>query len=218
MGILKPVEMKKCRDNVMNRKSKCHSILCLTLVAVNCLLYTQLIHATEWPDYSYPQTGFSEFAPPSTFHEYSDNDTKKQWRSGSSFNDANKVRYLPVTTKNPWKPVSSMHYKKSFSSQRPWGNVPDRKPPRVSNMKFHDQRFKQWSRQLDASYLNNIILSDPLGPYGSATLPFNNGYAYPGAIYHNPLITPVMYPRGILPVTRYGVLPYTGLSTSPWRW
>ncbi|MDH5473892.1 MAG: hypothetical protein OEY87_08005 [Gammaproteobacteria bacterium] len=209
----------------MNIINKRYSRPLLILVTVNCVLFTQTTKATEWWDSVESQSGFSEFAPPSSLSEYNINNNKgkTQWRSGSSFNDDNKVRYLPVTSKNPWKPVKTSHYKKSFSGQRPWGNVPDKRPGNTSNMKLHDQRFKQWSHQLDSSFQQRLIASDPMASYDRYSFPFVNGYGYPGSIYKSPLITPPIHPGLLANTAGYGLYPgglypYTGLSTRPWLW
>lgn len=207
----------------MNIGRNLHSKIYLTVLAVSSALYTHSINAAEWWDSVESQSGFSEFAPPVAFSEYGDNKDKKQWRSGRSFNDEDKARYLPVTSRNPWKPVGSQHYKKSFSSRRPWGNVPDRKPTRNNNMRLHDQRFKQWARQMDSSYQNNNMQSDPFMNYGRPAYPFAGGYGYPGLINNSALITPEIYPGGISNRPGYGVYPaafnpYSGLSAAPWSW
>ena len=207
----------------MNSMRNCRSKVYLAVLAIVCVLYVPLINASEWWDSAEAQSGFSGFAPPVDFSEYSDDKGKKQWRSGSSFNESNKVRYLPVTSKNPWKPVNSLHYKKTFGSRRPWGNIPDRKPSKVNNMKFHDQRFKQWSHQLDSSYRNSMMMSDPLTNYAGSSMPFVGGYGLPGSIYNRPLITPGIYPGGLLSPVAYGaypgaLMPYSGLSARPWGW
>ena len=199
------------------------STIYLTVLAIVCVLYVPLTNAAEWWDSTESQPGFSGFAPPVAFPEYSDDKDKKEWRSGSSFNVSNKVRYAPVTSRNPWKPVNSLHYKKSFGSRRPWGNVPDRKPTNSNNMKFHDQRFKQWSHRLDSSYRNSMMMSDPLMNYGGSSIPFAGGYGLPGSMYSRPLITPGIYPGSILSPVAYGaypggLTPYSGLSARPWGW
>ena len=206
----------------MNTVNKFYTKKCLALLAINCVLFVTPVNATEWWDSSDQQTGFSGFAPPAEFNRYETQESSKKWRSGSSFNETDKVRYLPVTTKNPWKPVNSMHYKKTFGSQRPWGNVPDRRRLTTNNMKFHDQRFKQWSRTLDASYHNNFNSPDPFNSYSRSTFPFVNGYGFPGSMYSSPLITPSVYPGHILNARSYGAYPGNfypaGLSTRPWGW
>ena len=220
--------------NIMNDRTL---QTCLTLIVVNCISYASHVSANEWWDGGDVQSGFSDFAPPTELHEER---TKynKNWRSGSSFNQTNKVRYMPVTSRNPWKPVSKMHYKKSFGGQRPWGNVPDRKPPKSNNMKYHDQRFKQWSRKQDAAYHNNFASSsDPFNSFGRSSFPYANGYGFPGAMYSSPLITPSIYPGYISGPRGYGAYPgnynrysgnfnryagnfnrFAGLTGKPWGW
>lgn len=187
----------------------------LILLVVNCALCAQSINATEWQDGIKSKLGFSDFTPPppppSSFTNYED----KKWTSGSSFNEENKVRYSPVTSKNPWKPVSSVRYKKSFASQRPWGNVPERKPKNKNSMKFYDQRFKQWSHQQNPSYAAHA--------YGQSALPFSGAYGYPGMAYNSPLITPSIYPGSIMSTGGYGLYsgrsyPYAGALTRPGLW
>lgn len=222
------------RDETMNTQCKRYMNSYLSILVVCTAVYTQPVSASEWWKSFEQQSGFSEFAPPSLYSENKHQRDDKQWRSGSSFNKQNKQRYAPVMTKkNPWKPVSSMHYKKSFSSQRPWGNVPDRKPTHANNMKFHDQRFKRWSHQQDAYYHDNFRFTNPSMNYAQPSLPFVTNYGFPGSMYNAPLITPGSYSRdnfsrGIL--TRrmfnapgYGIQPvafnpYTASVNRPWNW
>ncbi|MDH5570188.1 MAG: hypothetical protein OEY89_00390 [Gammaproteobacteria bacterium] len=198
---------------------------CFTLIAIFGVLYIQPVNATEWWQNFEAQSGFSGFAPPAPFSDKSSNKEKKEWRSGSSFNEVNKERYAPVRTteKNPWRPVKSSHYKQSFTSQRPWGKVPERKPPKTNNMKFHDQRFKEWSHKIDSSYHSNFSNSGSSLMHGNTPLPFMNTYRHPGAMYGSPLITPGIYRGGIGSPVAYGMYPpvfnpNSGLSNMPWRW
>lgn len=184
---------------------------CFTLLAVNCVLSVQPVNAADWQDDFASQSGFSEFAPPAKYSDYGESSSSKQWESGRSFNKENSVRYSPRTSKNPWKPANSSYYKQTFTGQRPWGNVPERKPP-TSNMKFHDQRFKQWLRQRNPLPRNNAGFADPFTAYG-----------YPGSIYGSPLITPSIYSGLIFSPASYGgyptgLRPYSGLSSRPRFW
>ena len=192
----------------------------LILLAINSVLFAQAVNANEWRDTFETQSGFSDFSPPKSFSN-SNNDNQKEWASGRSFNQDNKVRYSPRTSKNPWKASSSSRYKKKFGSKRPWGNVPDKKP-KTSNMRLHDERFKQWSHRQNPSYLNNSGLSNPLMTGGQFPLSYS-GYGYPGSIYNSPLITPSMHPGLMLNPLGYGIgsigaNPYTGLFSRPGLW
>jgi hypothetical protein len=195
----------------------------LILLLVNSGLYIQSVNAAEWRDGFKSKSGFSEFSPPADTSVYRNNGDEKQWGSGRSFNEENKVRYSPVTSKNPWKAVKSSSYKKTFASQRPWGNVPDRKPTNKNNMKLHDQRFKQWSHQNDSSYRNNFVSADPFTAYGRSPLPYSNAYGYPASMYNRSLITPSLYPGSLSNGLGYGgysggSYPYTGLLARPRSW
>lgn len=199
----------------MNRINKSYLKARVILLAVNCVVCAPSINAAEWQDGFKSKLGFSDFTPPPSSAKYQNKNGGKQWASGSSFNEENKVRYSPVSSKNPWKAVKSINYKKSFSSQRPWGNVPDKKPKNKNSMKFYDQRFKQWSHQQGSSQRNN--------PYGQLGLPFSGAYGYPVSGYNNPLITPSIYSRSILGLGGYGLYPgglnpYAGALTRPGLW
>ena len=187
----------------------------IILLVVNSVVCAPSINAAEWQDGFKSKLGFSDFTPPPSTAKYQNKNGEKQWASGSSFNEENKVRYSPVSSKNPWKPVKSVRYKKTFASQRPWGNVPDRKPKNKNSMKFYDQRFKQWSHQQGSFQRNNT--------YGQLGLPFSGAYGYPISGYNNPLITPSIYPGSILGLGGYGVYPgglnpYAGPFARPNPW
>jgi hypothetical protein len=194
--------------SIVNNKYLMKSFI---LLAINSALSMQLANAADWYDDFASQSGFSEFAPPAKYSTYGESSDNKQWESGRSFNKENSVRYSPKTSKNPWKPANSSYYKQTFTGQRPWGNVPERKPP-TSNMKFHDQRFKQWLNQRNPMPRSNVGLADPFATY-----------AYPGSIYGSPLITPSIYSGLIVSPASYGgyplgIRPYSGLSSRPWLW
>ncbi|MCK5262974.1 MAG: hypothetical protein KAJ92_04775 [Gammaproteobacteria bacterium] len=179
----------------------------LILLVVNCVLPGQSVNANEWQEDYVPKSGFSDFSPPSVSSRYKDTEDRR-WASGSTFNAENRVRYTPKSSRNPWKPIKSSFSKKTFGSKRPWGNVPDRKPP-ASNMKLHDQRFKRWISQRDSSYRNFSALTNPLSNYG-----------YPGSMYNDPLITPSIYPGSVFNGAGYlgQRYPFTGLPTGPMFW
>jgi len=187
----------------------------LIFLGISCAMYAASISANEWQGDFEPKPGFSEFTPPAYSSRKSTE--RKEWASGSSFNQDNKVRYSPRTSKNPWKAVGSSRYKKTFGSKRPWGNVPDRKPS-TSNMKLHDQRFKQWIKQKDSKFFNGAVPN-----YGLSNPSFVNAYGMPGSMYNDPLITPPIYlnpMRNLMsyrgyPGQRY---PFSGLQTRPWNW
>ncbi|MDH5387127.1 MAG: hypothetical protein OEY06_01615 [Gammaproteobacteria bacterium] len=195
----------------MGRVNKSYLRAGVILLVVNSAVCAPSINAAEWrgQDNIKSKLGFSDFIPPPGTDKYQNRNREKQWASGSSFNEENKVRYSPVSSKNPWKVVKSVNYKKNFASQRPWGNVPDRKPKNKNSMKFYDQRFKQWSHQQSSSQRNNA--------YGQLGLPFSGGDLIPG--YNNPLITPPIYSGyggyGLYP---RGLGPYSGALSRPGLW
>ena len=208
--------------NIVNNR---YLIKFFNLLLICGVFQIQTVSAAEWWKNFEAQSGFSGFAPPVSFSDHSKDKGKKEWRSGSSFNEPNKARFVPVSAaaRNPWKPIKSFHYKATFSSQRPWGNVPERKLPKSNNMKFHDQRFKQWSHKLDSSYHNNFRNSGPSSMYGGSTPAFFNNFGYPGSRYGSPLITPGIYRGGFVnPVANgmnpFAFNPYSGLSNRQWSW
>lgn len=210
-------DSEKRRDKIMNLTGLYYLKVNCSLLIVTGILCSSSVNATEWWDGTEPQSSFSEFAPPAPFSGESYSKKNKKWRSGSSFNETQKTRYVPVAaSRNPWKPVNSLHYKKSFSNQRPWGNVPDRKPGKTNNMKFHDQRFKQWTHRMDSAYHNNFSRSNPFQEFRYGAFPSVGGYGYPGSIYNSPLITPAIYPGQYLSPFGYRNYPYTRLLHRPW--
>jgi len=206
--------------SVNNKNYISKNIIFLAIISV---LYMPLANATEWKNSFEFQSGFSEFAPPAKLFYSSQKKEKKKWRSGSSFNEINKSRYVPVTSKNPWKVTGSMRYKKSFNSQRPWGNIPDRKIANNVNMKLHDERFKQWSHRMDGSYRNDLRVAKPFNMFRQALPLPVNGYAPPGLMYGGPMLTPSFIQGNNLHRVGYGayqVNPYSfsGLSYRQWGW
>lgn len=207
--------------SILNNNYSQHSTLILATIS---MLYVLPVSAADWWDNFESQTGFSEFAPPSSLSGHDHDDDHRRWQSGSSFNESNKVRHLPVSRiKNPWKPLRNSRYKKSFSSQRPWGNVPERKRSKSHNMRFHDDRFKKWSHQIDSSYHNNFMTSGALDQYDNYSLPFITNYGFPGSIYNSPLITPALFPGGHY--SPYGIAgypvglnPYSIYPGRRWMW
>lgn len=192
------------------------------LLSVNSFFYAQTINATEWQGDFEPRSDFAGYSSSSDHSRYRNNNEEKPWSNGKSFNDGNRVRYSPKISKNPWKPVASPYYKKSFGSQRPWGNIPDRKRTSRNSMQFYDQRFKQWSHQQEASKYNSVYAS-PLTSYGRSPVPYANLYEQPGPIYSNALIAPSIYPAIISDPLRYGgyagrSLPNAGLLSGPLFW
>jgi hypothetical protein len=192
------------------------------LLSINGFFYAQTINANEWQSSFESKSSFSGYSSPSDHSQYRDNNEDKPWSNGKSFNDGNRVRYSAAISKNPWKPVSSPYYRKSFGSQRPWGNVPDRKRSSRNSMKFYDQRFKQWSHQREASKYNGAYAA-PLTGYGRSPVPYANPYGYPGPIYSDGLMTPPIYPAVASDPLRYGgyrsrSFPNAGLLSGPWLW
>lgn len=182
------------------------------------------IHANEWWDSYETPPGFSEFAPPSSSKTYSTEKDKFKWRSGSSFKDSNKLKYLPpVKARNPWKSPVSKYSKQSFSSSRPWGRLPEKRPQRVTSMRFHDQRFIRWSHDIDSSYHNNFLFANQNSVYDRSSLPFVTNYGFPGSLYNSPLITPGLYPISRYNPISYGAYPgvmrpYSNMPLNAWRW
>jgi len=198
----------------MNIENNYYLNVSLSVLIVIASLYAKKLCATEWLNGADEKNGFSEFAPPAPF----DNKRKKdkyEWRSGSSFKSFNKEGYVDSkVSRNPWKPVKKFNKKQTFNGQRPWGNVPERKPGKANNMRFHDQRFKQWVGRSGSLNRNNYLMSDP-------------------AFMNNRMMYPDSYRRGSMPggyvpfVTNspalYGVYPgamspYTGMHSSPFNW
>lgn len=185
----------------------------LVLIVVNGIFCAASVSAAEWQSDFKAKSGFSDFTPPPSNEKYQNNYELKQWASGSSFNEDNKVRFSPVISKNPWKPVKAVRYKKTFASQRPWGNVPARKPKNKNNMKFYDQQFKQWSHRQGSQNQNDI--------YSQTAQPFTGAYGYPFASYNSPAFAPSIYSGSN--INRYGnypggLNPYAGSFARPNPW
>lgn len=194
----------------------------ILLLSINGGLYAQSTVAVEWQGDFEPKSGYSGYTSTSDFSKYRNSDAEKPWSNGRSFNDENKVRYSAATSKNPWKPVNSPYYKKSFGDQRPWGNVPDRKRPNKNSMKFYDQRFKQWSHQRNIAGYNSAS-AIPFAPLGRSPIPPANLYGQPGSIYSSPFTAPLIHPGMILNPAGYGgyagrSYPNAGLLSGPWLW
>lgn len=169
----------------------------LILIVVNGIVCTASVNATEWQNVFKERSGFSDFTPPPINTKYQNSYEQKQWASGSSFNEENKVRFSPVISKNPWKPVKAVRYKKTFASQRPWGNVPARNLKNKNNMKFYDQQFKQWSHRQGSLNQNDI--------YSQAALTFTGAYDYSLSAYNSPAFAPSIYSGSN--ISRYGNYP-----------
>jgi len=187
-------------------------------------------------------------------HDYKKH--KQHWRSGSSFNDMNMFSYskphekhsyenrprarasqsrsnrasVSHANRNPWKPIKTRYGKQSFSSNRPWGKLPEQKPAKRNNMRFHDQRFKQWLNQ--QNHQN----------YAFDSLHVPAGFTYSNALYNSSMINPVLFnseaypgyqlPGGFVPFSAnspgfyntgngyYPVhyYPYSGVNNQPWAW
>lgn len=131
-------------------------------------------------------------------HRYDHKKHKQIWRSGSSLNEFNVKNYIQShnakyhedstydykhyakrnnTTRhhirrNPWKLPRASAARQSFTSTRPWGKLPERKPVRHNNMKLHDQRFKHWVNKVDDRY--------NLHPSRQGSANYFNQYQYPG--------------------------------------
>ena len=177
-------------------------------------LYSQSLHAAEWLSGADEKTGFSEFAPPAPFDHKSKRD-KYEWRSGSSFKSFNKERYAnSKVSRNPWKPVKRYSKKRTFSGQRPWGNIPERKPGKLNNMRLHDQRFKQWVGRGDSLKRNNYPMNEPDFMTSRLMYPgsYRRGYM-PGGYVPFVANSPAFY--GLYPG---GFSPYSGINSSPWNW
>lgn len=177
-------------------------------------LYAESSFSGEWLGGAEDKNGFSEFAPPAPFEHKSKKD-KYEWRSGSSFKSFNNERYVDAQiSRNPWKPVKRFSNNQKFSGQRPWGNIPERKPEIANNMRFHDQRFKQWLGRGDSLNQNNYLMNEPDFMTNDTMYPgaYSRGYVPGGYV---PFITnsPVFY--GVFP----GAFnPYSGINSSPWNW
>ena len=195
-----------------------------TILILSVCFMTLPINANEWWDSYETPPGFSEFAPPSTSKPYSNASDKYKWRSGSSFNTTNEQKYVPaVKARNPWKSPVSKFSRQSFSSFRPWGKVPENRPQRVTSMRFHDQRFIRWSHQVDSSYHNNFLFTNPGSIYDRSSLPFVPDYGFPGSFYNSPLITPGLHSINRYYPVSYGLYPgalqpYSVVPVNGWRW
>jgi len=178
-------------------------------------IYTKSLFANEWANGADDRNGFSEFAPPVPF-SHKDKKHKYEWRSGSSFKAFNKEQYVDSrVARNPWKPVSKFSKKQTFSGQRPWGNIPERKPGKANNMRFHDQRFKQWLSRGD-SLRNNYSYPQPSSGYMENHLMYPGAYSrgyVPGGYVPFVANSPVLY--GVYPGA---YSPYGGLTNRPWNW
>ena len=192
------------------------------MLLITCTsISTHSAMAADWWDTIEEKNGFSEFAPPSLFSSYGKKTNEKfEWRSGTSMKDFNKDRHVDTHAhKNPWKPVKSFNGKRTFSSNRPWGKVPEKKPSRVTNMRMHDERFKHWVNQMDSAHQNSFMYSDsgfnqgiPLGIDPLNPAAFSTGNV----------------PGGFVPFTSnhpgiFGLYPfmYRPVNRSPmnfWRW
>lgn len=177
------------------------------LVAIGLLL-AQSTYAEGWM-YSHDyKNGFSEFAPPSRYDHYETEKYKEkekyEWRSGSSFKRVDRERFdNSRLSRNPWRTGDSQYANHSFSSQRPWGAVPESKPDKTTNMRLHDQRFKSWVGRMNDGYQARTYMTGLGLDYGDVYssprtnylpggfVPFRSnapmGYGiYPG--YYNPYI------------------------------
>ena len=199
----------KYRDEIMDIGMNRYFKKYLSSLVVLCFLFIQPAYATDWVNSLEDKNGFTEFAPPVRFksnydHEY--NKKKFEWRSGSSFKEFNKDRYVNSrVTHNPWKPVKTYGKKRSFNGQRPWGNIPVKKPSIITNMRVHDQRFKKWITQMDVSYPRGQMFAEPRYSYGNDL---------PGGFV--PFAVNVPNYNGVYPGGYYK--PYSGLSNRPWVW
>lgn len=159
-------------------------------------------------------------------------------RSGSYTRYSNKKpAYSSHANRNPWKPVKSRYGKQSFSSNRPWGKLPEKKAVKRSNMRFHDQRFKHWVSQRDKTYLPPSMMTDSYLNNGFNPLYVPAGYAYSNAIQNHAFLNPLLLnstsyqnyqsPGGFVPFTAnnpgYYFLannyyPYSGVNNRFWGW
>jgi len=216
-----------------NRNLKASLSILVTLAS----LFVQPVSANDWMSSLEDKNGFSEFAPPARFkhdQNHKQKNEKFEWRSGTSFKEFNKERYVNSrVARNPWKPVKTYSKKQSFGGQRPWGNVPEKKPGKSTNMRLHDQRFKQWVHQMDSSFNHRAMLSASGLGYRNHLLPFVGNHGYPGSFNNDPLINPVSYtgntlPGGFVPFGSnmpigYGsypglYFPFSGFSNRPGFW
>ena len=216
--------------------NKCLKKPLSVLVTLSSLL-VQPVYSNDWSNTFEEKNGFSEFAPPARFKHDNNHKQKGQkfeWRSGSSFKAFNKERFVSSrAARNPWKPVKTYSKKQSFGGQRPWGNIPEKKPGKFTNMRLHDQRFKRWVSQRDSSFNTNALLSTNGIGYGNHLSPFVGNYGYPGYMVNDPLINPASYsgntlPGGFVPFGSnmpigYGsypglYFPFSGLTNRPGFW
>jgi len=198
----------------MNIENNYYLKVTLSVLISFTSLYAKSLFANEWLSGAEEKNGFSEFAPPAPF-DNKRKEEKYEWRSGSSFKSFNKERYVDSrVSHNPWKPVKRLNKKQTFSGQRPWGNIPERKPGKTNNMRFHDQRFKQWVGRGDALSRNNHPMAEQ--SFMTNRLMYPGGYTrghVPGGYVPFVANSPVFY--GAYPGA---FSPYSIGNNSPWNW
>ena len=198
-----------CRDTKMNILTNRYFKTSLNVLVALGSLVIQPAYANDWWKTLEDKNGFSEFSPPVRFtNEHKHNKAKVEWRSGSSFKEFNKDKYVNSRVpRNPWKPVKVYGKKQSFNGQRPWGNVPERKRNTVNNMRFHDQRFKKWISQMDTSYRQNPMFAG--SRFTDSRFAYGNNL--PGGFVPFGVNNPVGY--GAYQNLYY---PNSGFSNRPW--
>lgn len=154
-------------------------------------------HQHEYKNHKQHWRSGSSFNNMNTYDYMKSRDDKYYERYSSANNRGNHSSYNRSrrassrhANRNPWKPVKSRYGKKAFSSNRPWGKLPEQKPLKHNNMRLHDQRFKQWINQQTNSYQPQIRGVNSNYNYGFDPISVPSGYAYSNAIQNNSLINP----------------------------
>lgn len=121
--------------------------------------------------------------------KYSENYSFSKRRNyHASYNNSKRTNIRHVN-RNPWKPIKSRYGKQAFSSNRPWGKLPEQKPLKRNNMRLHDLRFKRWiNQQNNNTYQPQAIMAYSAFNYGINPLHVPAGYAYSNSVQNGALI------------------------------
>lgn len=132
-------------------------------------------------------------------------------RYGSAAHSSANRNSSSHANRNPWKPVKSRYGKQSFSSNRPWGKLPEQKRMKRNNMHLHDQRFKHWINQRNHSYQPQSLVTNSYMNYGLDPLHVPAGYVYSNSIQNGSLFNPALINSGAYPNYQSpgGFVPFT---------
>lgn len=198
-------------------------------------------HKQHWRSgSSFNNTNMYSYLKPRDDYSYEDYSLNKRRNNPASYNHSKRLNSRDYK-RNPWKPVKSRYGKQTFSSNRPWGKLPEQKPLKNNNMRLHDLRFKQWLNQQNNTYQPQAIMANSSLNYGVDPLHVPAGYAYSNSMQNNSLINPAFInsrpysnyqtPGGFVPFTanRPGYYqfgngyhpvnynPYTVVNNQAWR-